>query len=93
MWLVGCISHDELSPLPSHPWRDSDAIGHCPALLNGHPCVGVHVLSEFLFMGGIGGGAGIGHDRVRDILKNEERIEKSDAGFLASLFSIIVLIY
>ena len=73
MWLVGYISHDELSPLPSHPWRDSDAIGHCPALLNGHPCVGVHVLSEFLFVGRIGGGTGIGYDWICDVLEKQKR--------------------
>ena len=73
-----CVPGDsknyEFSPPPSQPWLDPDATGHYPALSDGHPRVGFNLLSEFLFLGRIGDRAGIGHDRVCNVVEGEEGI-------------------
>ena len=72
MLLVGCISHDDKSPLPPQPWPGPHVSGRDPALFDGHPRIGVHVLLEFLFMGRIGGRLVVRHDRVCDVYESEE---------------------
>ena len=71
---VGCISHDDESPLPPKPGRDPDVPGCDPALLDGYPCPGVHVLLEFFFMGIIRSGIVVRDDRFRDVYADEEGI-------------------
>ena len=49
-------------------------IGNTPALLDGDPYAGVHLLPEFLFMGRLGRRVIARHDRLRDDDADEERV-------------------
>jgi hypothetical protein len=60
---AGFINQNEISTLPSWPWPVPDAIGHYPALFDGHPCARVHVLFELLFMGWFSDRTCARHDR------------------------------
>ena len=74
MFPAGCISHDDESAPPPQPGRVPNAPGHYPALLDGDPRVGVHVLFELLFVGRICGGIVVRDDRICSVFENKEGI-------------------
>ncbi len=72
----------ELSSSPPQPRRDPDASGHRPALPDGHPCIGIYILSEFLFLGRLGRGNGVGHDRFRAVFEGQEKLGAGNLQFI-----------
>lgn len=58
---------NEFPPFPSKHWHCPYAVGRDPALFDGHPRAHVNILFEFLFLGGVGGGTCIRHDRIRHV--------------------------
>ena len=67
------VNH-ELSSSSPQSRHNSDVPGHYSAFFDGYPCIGIHLLFEFLLLGRIGRGVIFWYDWFCNVFEGEERL-------------------